>query len=621
MSEVDNKEYSTYRPRIATIDKYTITLKNVDLSTSQTLVGSIFVLTDDFTLHAGERLVCDGKGEVTFVVMHECTLNLQQTKVAHGYSLIHDQIDIEVKTSGLKILNPTSNNSVELIENSSRHYVLTVKNAKEPEALFSHNITLSKIDSNTEEALTSAEFKLTDPNSVQSNLTCDNKGVCDIHLDKVGKWTLEETKSPPEYQLNPTQIVLNVTQSDITLDNATSLDFVTFDPSLKQLKIKNTANNTKYATNKSLAKLVQLVKEKTSTLSDKVFNIMVNYTFTEYTRMKSPTNKKKFYADILCGVSKATMNAQITPSDNVKVPSLLTYAEPMDGFVRCYFSDEPYENYTVESIELTTVETSQYILKLKDAQIGDKLKFSSGKTFILRDKNLEGHEPNSVTLVSEYIIEKANWGQTISFLESNIYKEILPKYYNELSDLEKKAIVCHKSKVFTGMSYPDSYLIGEELEQPTESYFYLPDAIQIGKKINFTVEGSDWGESEYMDHNGSAMPGLYGAGKKMFKDGSPGKYYTTTMRKYTRRDSTSSYYIACVDEDNSHIATEETLCSNMAINKAPSPDIGTTTATWYTVISGVVPYCDMRGDTLVMKDEDGYWTIIEAPESELWSIM
>lgn len=91
-----------------------------------------------------------------------------------------------------------------------------------------------------------------------------------------------------------------------------------------------------------------------------ILNVTMNHTIQSYTVIASEkqTAKKKFYADVPCAKSKTNMNCDITPADSVEDTGLLTYAEPMEGKVRCYFMDEPTEAYTVEAIELTPVVSS-----------------------------------------------------------------------------------------------------------------------------------------------------------------------------------------------------------------------------------------------------------------------
>lgn len=91
-----------------------------------------------------------------------------------------------------------------------------------------------------------------------------------------------------------------------------------------------------------------------------VLNVTVNHTIQSYTAIASEqqTAKKKFYADVPCAKSKTNMNCDITPADSVEDTGLLTYAEPMEGKIRCYFMEEPTETYTVEAVELTPVVSS-----------------------------------------------------------------------------------------------------------------------------------------------------------------------------------------------------------------------------------------------------------------------
>lgn len=95
--------------------------------------------------------------------------------------------------------------------------------------------------------------------------------------------------------------------------------------------------------------------------SYKVDNVKLNYTIPSesYTQVAEQTLKKKFYADVPCTKSKLTMNCQISPADEVEDVSLLTYAEPLDGNVRCYFMDKPVAPYIIESIEFTNVIQSE----------------------------------------------------------------------------------------------------------------------------------------------------------------------------------------------------------------------------------------------------------------------
>ena len=104
-------------------------------------------------------------------------------------------------------------------------------------------------------------------------------------------------------------------------------------------------------------------KKESDAVADnlKVLNVKLNFTIqsSAYQNVSEPTLKKKFYADVPCTKSKATMNCQISPADSVEDVSLLTYAEPLEGKVRCYFMDKPVAPYVIESIEFTNVIQSE----------------------------------------------------------------------------------------------------------------------------------------------------------------------------------------------------------------------------------------------------------------------
>ena len=107
------------------------------------------------------------------------------------------------------------------------------------------------------------------------------------------------------------------------------------------------------------ADLIKSLQTEMSPL--KVLNVKLNHTIpTEaYQNVVEATLKKKFYADVPCTKSKVSMNCQISPADSVEDVSLLTYAEPLEGKVRCYFMDKPVAPYVIESIEFTNVIQSE----------------------------------------------------------------------------------------------------------------------------------------------------------------------------------------------------------------------------------------------------------------------
>lgn len=493
-----------------------------------------------------------------------------------------------------------------------------------------YTILLQNVDLNNGSPLASAGFKLTSHLNV--SVTCDEKGQATFGLTNTGRWTLEQTKAPSGYKLIPNPIIINFNGGIAEIEGDQESDWFDFDSASNTLTVKNSPiepepepepEPTKYVTNNSLAELIRLVKAQSS----QVLNVTVNHTIGTYTPMEIPTNKKKFYADVPCPQSKTTMNVQISPNDSVENVGLLTYAEPMDGKVRVYFSEQPTESYIVDSIELTHVTSviSEHLIKrVSDIPINEKLKFSSGRTFIVKGKNITGHEANSVTLCSEYIIEDAEWGEVPSYSESNIHKTIMPKYYNELSELEKSAIICRNFNTYMSKTNRVANIGTPYIASPSiESYFYAPDITEADSRIYFHAENSDWGRSIVPDQYLAGKLLSSSRNKKTFKDGRAGAYYSTTTRLHDRSDTTSYLRVSCVAENGGEQAAEYDLYDNIDIERdlettpdgfvvsvSPSPE---DTPTFHTVTSGVVPFCDIKGDTLVMKDTDGYWVIVEAP--------
>lgn len=263
----------------------------------------------------------------------------------------------------------------------------------------------------------------------------------------------------------------------------------------------------------------------------------------------------------------------------------------------------------VENVEVTSdaeIINVELIKAIKDLPLYSKLKFSSGKTFVLQAKNVYDHEPNSVTLCSEYIIEDAPWGEKgdILYSESNIHKNIMPKYYNELSELEKSTIIYRSFNTYQGESGPDDVLaLYKKQTYKVESFFYAPDIGELSVMVKFIPENADGGDCEWwgagFNYQGVLGYDNYSTRKRTFSDGVPGRYFTTTTRCHTYNRNTT-YSVATIDSDGSMYAVEETLLQQVG-GVAPFPP---------EVRSGVVPFCDIKGNTIVTKDLDGYYQII-----------
>lgn len=224
-------------------------------------------------------------------------------------------------------------------------------------------IILKKVDSTNNSPLAGATFTLNDPHGNKSEVNINDKGEVEVSFDSAGRWTLQETKVPPGYQLNSTPIVINSELDGLEVVGDKESDWYDYDSPSKILTVKNApiqsppegGTKMKVATDNSLKELIKLVKSQPSTSSGGILNVTLDYTIPSYSPVEVETKRKRVYADIPCVNSKVAMNAQITPNDNIENMSLLTYAEPFDGYIRCYFSEQPTEAYIIDSVELTPV--------------------------------------------------------------------------------------------------------------------------------------------------------------------------------------------------------------------------------------------------------------------------
>lgn len=496
-----------------------------------------------------------------------------------------------------------------------------------------NRIILQNVDLYSGLPLEGAAFKLSYDRMPDQPMAmvCDREGRAEFTLEDAGQYTLEQTEAPSGHKLIPNPIVINVATSSFEVVGDQESDWYDYDNSTSTLTVKNSpiepepepkpekpdpplqpepspesppglTKTTKYVTNNSLTELVKLIKTEISTQSSKILNVTVNHTIDTYTPMGTPTAKKKFYADIPCTQSKTTMNVQISPNDSVENPGLLTYAEPMDGKVRVYFSEQPTSPYIVDSVELTPV-TSVISENLKkrvaDIPINEKLKFSSGKTFVLQAKNVKGHEPDSVTFASEYIIEEVEWSDGFPYVESNIHKNIMPKYYNELSVTEKNAIICRNFLTFS-----QALIDGENPSVGygrIQSYFYAPDLGELNARVIYDFTAAF--EGGIVDS--LAKLGNYTDNKsriKTFENGASGGYITTSaIYDFKTVASYSVANVCSIDERGEGYAL---LVGD--VNGENGPGFVSDN-----IPVNVLPFCDIKGDTLVMKDTDGYWKIVE----------
>lgn len=184
----------------------------------------------------------------------------------------------------------------------------------------------------------------------------------------------------------------------------------------------------------------------------------------------------------------------------------------------------------------------------------------------------------------------------------------MPTYYNELSELEKNTIIYRSFNIYHGESGPDEGVVLDKKQiYNVKSFFYAPDIGEIDAMVKFRPEHAEGGDCEW---NGAGFHyqgelGNYGdlLRKKTFSDSTPGSYFTTTTRCHTY-NTDITYFVATIDSNGSMYAVEETLLRQVGSFTPFPPEVR----------SGVLPFCDIKGDTIIEKDPDGYWRIIEAPE-------
>ena len=174
-------------------------------------------------------------------------------------------------------------------------------------------------------------------------------------------------------------------------------------------------------------------------------------------------------------------SVQITLSNDKR-----TYTKTTDGTGKAVFKNLKDGVYTArvstsqgdvqkEILISSEKRESLFVTKpLRELTKGEKLMFSSGKSYIVQAKNVTGFSPNSVTLVSEYVTEETNVGFTDGLDQ---VREILDGYYSKLSIVEKGAIINH------------SYTLNVS---PEPAYFYIASKkeLQNGGVLGFSSNES-----------------------------------------------------------------------------------------------------------------------------------
>lgn len=286
--------------------------------------------------------------------------------------------------------------------------------------------------------------------------------------------------------------------------------------------------------------------------------------------------------ELVVNTSKAGTTVKATNGDRVKMrisgDDCTAVFELLDG-TYLIEATTPDGEVSQKEVAVTTQEHAdlRFTDRIKNLQVGEKLKFSSGKKFIVQAKNVEGHKASSVTLVSEFIVEDVDPDGSSYGKDEAIY-QALQKYIDELSALEKTFIIDRKYKSYV-LSY--EYTVGG----PGDGWAWEDKLLDINSKF-WLMSGSEIGFNT-VDSGKNLNFNTDADRIKKYENGGAGRYWI--------RDSQAGYrvlYQYAVDVTGKRVSVEIGYTSN-------------------TQTAGMVPACDIEGDTLVSLDTDGYWVIAE----------
>lgn len=219
-----------------------------------------------------------------------------------------------------------------------------------------------------------------------------------------------------------------------------------------------------------------------------------------------------------------------------------------------------------EVVVLDKQEETFGVKQVKNLPLGAKLKFSSGKTFTLLKKNAKGHPSNSATFWSEYIIQMHRF-DGVQYFDSYVHSTIMPSYYNELNEQEKLAVVEQERIAVT---YTES---GTGTSKKGRTNFYLLTVRELGHSDKYPTEYENLGF-------GSNVTRIKKTTAELARD------YCTSDVYQTR--SGNSYYGRFIQEDGSFSSGNDVSGR------------------------GIVPACDLKSDTYVILDADGYYKVLKA---------
>lgn len=226
----------------------------------------------------------------------------------------------------------------------------------------------------------------------------------------------------------------------------------------------------------------------------------------------------------------------------------------------------------VKEIVLVTEYHETVMDQIKDIKIGSKIKFSSGKKFILmkKDAKADTREPyplNSACLVSEFIVDTYTMEKPEIWVESKAWQKKMSACYEELSQKEKNTIL---SRTVTNSFFDNVYI---------DSHFYMLSEDEAG------IASYDNGHNLGFTDNASR--------KRTTEAGESMGYYL--RKQYRDESNTWRVHLGSIDRNGANFDTG----IGGWIAQEDLPKTG-----------GLVLACNISQDAYVALDSDGYYRIL-----------
>lgn len=212
--------------------------------------------------------------------------------------------------------------------------------------------------------------------------------------------------------------------------------------------------------------------------------------------------------------------------------------------------------------------------KVANLPVGSKIKFSSGREFILMKHKAKAHNQNSATLVSEFIQEDFSWTFEINgnplYNKNTNLQNLLNKYFGELSRYERENVV----------DFTADGIRTESWGNPTISQrFYLFSLAEFGIDDSVFPENASERNLGFLDMDSRI---------KRYKNGEAGKYWL--RNNHQSEPSITYWYIGPKGGPNS------------AKNSNSRPT---------TFTAGIVLGVDISENATVYLDTDGYYRVTD----------